>query len=271
MQGRRRRARGGQLSKHAFSDRGLVAARHELLTSVERWRGDILKTEDRPSTLWFGVAMRSVALAEVLMARAVEAVAPTADIPDKPTLGDLRQVLERHGRKTKMACLGRPRNMVTATDLRVFDRLVKTRNSIAHPAHSRGVDPGEAGHFTPGDVLAFLDDAEAFARLPMFEELECRQAAVPDQPGELAVDDPTGATTSAVATLYANDDYSRCGACGQDADPREVTHLNVSLAIPPGCGARFTAVSSDLEMTPELRVAIAAMRPDLPLLGETVH
>jgi hypothetical protein len=72
-------------------------------------------------------------------------------------------------------------------------------------------------------------------------------------------------------TLYMNDDYSRCGACGRDADPDELTHLNNRLARPPGCGARFVAVSSDMDMTPRLRAAIVRTRPDLRFADDPIH
>ena len=79
---------------------------------------------------------------------------------------------------------------------------------------------------------------------------------------------PTAAMT---ATLFMNDDFSRCGACGRDADPSEATHLLDHLVETPGCGARFVAVSSDMRMTPRLRRLLARRRPDLPLADDQVH
>jgi len=74
-----------------------------------------------------------------------------------------------------------------------------------------------------------------------------------------------------VATLYINDDFSRCGACGRDADPKETTHLNEQMAQPPGCGARYVTVSTDLDMTPRLRAAIMEMKPNLPFADDPIH
>jgi hypothetical protein len=84
---------------------------------------------------------------------------------------------------------------------------------------------------------------------------------VPRQP-------PTGAMT---ATLFMNDDFSRCGACGRSADPSEAAHRNGRLVQPPGCGAQFVAVSSDMRLTPRLRRQLAARRPDLPLADDQIH
>ena len=66
-----------------------VAAREELLTSVERWRAMVRRAPPASNTLWFGVAVRAVTLAEVLMRQAVDVVAPPGEVPEKATLGDI--------------------------------------------------------------------------------------------------------------------------------------------------------------------------------------
>lgn len=71
------------------------------------------------------------------------------------------------------------------------------------------------------------------------------------------------------ATLYINKSDSRCGACDKGADPYELTHdtllgwaaVNDRMK---GCGATFTAVSSDyFHITGD---ELSAMRPDLPVV-----
>lgn len=79
--------------------------------------------------------------------------------------------------------------------------------------------------------------------------------------------------TETTATLFVNDDHSRCGACGCDADPAEPAHITLlwTLDKGAGCGARFVALASDLPMTPRLRASLIDMRPDLPILIEPVN
>ena len=155
-----------------------VAARDELLASVERWRVMVRDGPPGPNTHWFGVAMRAVTLAEVLMRQAVDVVAPDGEVPAKATLGDLRQTLDRHGRRVKMSCLGLPRMLITDTDIAAVGRLVAARNAVAHNAETVAYDPRHAGHSSTGDVLGLLDRVEEFARLPLFDELECRDRRV---------------------------------------------------------------------------------------------
>lgn len=76
------------------------------------------------------------------------------------------------------------------------------------------------------------------------------------------------------ATLFINDDYSRCGACGGAVvDPEHSTHHTATSDWPPSlpaveaCGARFAAVSSDILAHPEIEGAIRELRPDLPFIG----
>lgn len=75
------------------------------------------------------------------------------------------------------------------------------------------------------------------------------------------------------ATLFVNDDHSRCGACGRDADPEEPAHLTLLWTVEKraGCGARFIALASDLPKTPRLRASLIKLRPDLPILREPVN
>ena len=97
----------------------------------------------------------------------------------------LRQILERHGRRVKMSCLGLPRGLITDTDIAAVGRLVVARNALAHHAETMALDPRQAGHLSTADALAFLDRVEEFARLPMFDELQCREAQVQTQGSEL--------------------------------------------------------------------------------------
>lgn len=73
--------------------------------------------------------------------------------------------------------------------------------------------------------------------------------------------------TENTATLYINLFSSRCGACGNGVDPEAQTHEMVlgAWGVPgPGCGARFTEVSSDYAGTAD---RVKQMRPDLPFVG----
>jgi hypothetical protein len=76
------------------------------------------------------------------------------------------------------------------------------------------------------------------------------------------------------ATLLVNPSDSRCGTCGRPALPREATHKTApGYGGPePGCGARWTHLSSDYGGGDGLHEAARALRPDLtwvsPLAAE---
>ena len=57
--------------------------------------------------------------------------------------------------------------------------------------------------------------------------------------------------------------YSRCSACGRNADPYEDSHLNVSMAG-IGCGAKYVAVACEYRDFDNCCQNVAKMRPDLP-------
>ena len=65
-------------------------------------------------------------------------------------------------------------------------------------------------------------------------------------------------------TLVVNLNDSRCGACGQSADPSELTHAT-RLGYQPGagCGERYVFVTTDYSDTGGLYDRVRAMRPDL--------
>lgn len=70
--------------------------------------------------------------------------------------------------------------------------------------------------------------------------------------------------------LYINPSDSRCGACGQGANPNEKQHDTVFEYSPntgrPGCGAKYDAVSSHYVNFEGSYDGIKKMRPDLPFV-----
>jgi hypothetical protein len=81
-------------------------------------------------------------------------------------------------------------------------------------------------------------------------------------------------TESTTATLIVMRSSSKCGACGNSADPDETRHYRApGWGIrETGCGAQFTAITTDAAtLDGRWRGALGAMRPDLPIVeyGET--
>lgn len=69
------------------------------------------------------------------------------------------------------------------------------------------------------------------------------------------------------ATLYINLSDSRCGACNRSALPMDKRHETpCGYDQHDGCGALFTAVSTDYFGVAGLHDRIREMRPDLPLV-----
>lgn len=71
------------------------------------------------------------------------------------------------------------------------------------------------------------------------------------------------------ATLIVGSSSTQCSNCHRETLPTWKTHERVSGYgdWPRACGAVFTAITSCYHMTPELRVRLAEMRPDLPIVG----
>jgi hypothetical protein len=76
-------------------------------------------------------------------------------------------------------------------------------------------------------------------------------------------------TKPATATLIVMRSSSKCAQCGLDADPDEIHHV----AAPgdyyrrKGCGAKFTAITTDaVRLDDRWRAALASMRPDLTVV-----
>jgi hypothetical protein len=76
-------------------------------------------------------------------------------------------------------------------------------------------------------------------------------------------------STPKTATLIVSRSYSKCSACGNEVLPDEVAHYVTSgwQGRKPGCGATFTAITSDNTRLDDLhRAMLASMRPDLPIV-----
>ena len=82
-------------------------------------------------------------------------------------------------------------------------------------------------------------------------------------------------STTHVSTLMVETSRTKCGACGQGADPNAEEHLTAvgyGADYPAaGCGARFTAISTDTDIPRDavrdaVRALLHNMRPDLPIV-----
>jgi hypothetical protein len=113
-----------------------------------------------------------------------------------------------------------------------------------------------------------LDEAQfrAAAANPDGGQLEMTPAEVA---AELAMDriGAEGGQT-VTATLVVSRSYSACAACGSQVLPGAITHDRISGygGGDPGCGATFTAITSDYSMDAYTRATLADMRPDLPIV-----
>lgn len=67
------------------------------------------------------------------------------------------------------------------------------------------------------------------------------------------------------ATLMVDSWYSRCSACGKNADPYETEHVMTTMQG-EGCGATFTAITSSyFHPGYDMAARLREMRPDLPV------
>ena len=142
--------------------------REELLRNVERWESELSGDGPVRGTLEVGMGNRGVAGAETLLRAAVSQLLPEAEIPDKPTLGQLVDLIRRDGRKHRMECLGLPRRLVTVAEFDVLASLTSVRNRLVHP------------DATVADVREVLGVVRATAELPLFDEIDCRMEILRD-------------------------------------------------------------------------------------------
>jgi hypothetical protein len=158
-----------------------LAIRDELLGSVERWQATLPEDDAPPTTLWVGVAVRASALASALLKLAVAEFARDVPLPDKPTLGALIQALDQRARHQRATCLGVPRALLRPTEIQLLRRLSRMRASVVHQEDGSGSwEAALIGRLTVADTREFLDVAGKVARLPLIEELICRERARPD-------------------------------------------------------------------------------------------
>lgn len=151
-----------------------AATRKELLRSIAHWRHELSGLSE-PSTYGVGVTTTAVRLVERLLVLAVAALVPEAPLPPKPTLGQRVGAIEQYGRKHSMVCLGRPRRLVTRTEITVLNRLTQGRNALVHLQNDESFAM-TMGRTRLSDVAEMIDIAEAVAQLPLFDELLCREA-----------------------------------------------------------------------------------------------
>lgn len=157
------------------AESGAAATRKELLESIPRWRQQL---SDLPefSTYGVGVATTAARLVERLLILAIAGLLPEACLPARPTLGHRVGAIEQYGRKHLMVCLGRPRRLVTRTEIAALNRLTNGRNALAHLQDDEDFAM-TMGRLRPSDVVEMLEIAEAVALLPLFDELLCREPA----------------------------------------------------------------------------------------------
>ncbi|MFF3256989.1 hypothetical protein ACFYWP_39815 [Actinacidiphila glaucinigra] len=90
-----------------------------------------------------------------------------------------------------------------------------------------------------------------------------------DKPAHLVPIEGTRAISRKAAVLFINLFDSRCGGCGEPTSPHDSHHKDISGYWPKrggGCGARFTTLASDYNLTDEQMLKV---RPDLPVHTRT--
>jgi hypothetical protein len=115
---------------------------------------------------------------EGLLRLAVVSLLPEATIPERATLGQVVGLIERHGRDHRMDCLGLPRRLLARGEIATLKRLTSRRNRVFHVVE-QGVARDAMERLSSTDVLETLGAIEAVARLPLFDELACRAARLP--------------------------------------------------------------------------------------------
>lgn len=120
--------------------------------------------------------MRAVTLAATMLKIAAAEVAPEGNLPEKPTLGKLVELLEREGPRARMTCLGADRGLLREPEIKLLKRLSRLRASIAHQEDAGALwEASKVGRLTGADVVEFIDVALEVSSLPMFDEIICRQ------------------------------------------------------------------------------------------------
>ena len=151
--------------------------RDHLLGKTDGWREQLPPDGTFMGTLGAGIALSAISLVGVLLRRAVVVLLPEATLPERPTLGFYVNAIERYGRDHAITCIQQSRRLVTAPEIRVLNMLSRKRAALAHQEEAWASDASAIGRLQPSEVRALLDVVSAAVRLPIFDELICREAA----------------------------------------------------------------------------------------------
>lgn len=150
--------------------------RDHLLGKIDEWRERLPPDGTFMGTLGAGIALSAVSLVGVLLRRAVVVLLPEVTLPERPTLGFYVGTIERYGRDHVMSCVQPSRRLVTTPEIKVLIALSRKRAALAHQEEAWASDAPAIGRLQPSEVRELLDVVSAAARLPIFDELICRDA-----------------------------------------------------------------------------------------------
>ena len=153
---------------------GATAVRAELADGLPRWRGGLSSLGPGPSTYAGAPAGRAIALGNALIRSICLEFLPDVRFSQRPTVGERVDKLRKHARRMAFDCTGLERGMLTADDLRLLEEFGRARASLAHQ-EDRLDEAILIGRVSTDDCLAVLDIVERISRLPIVDELACRE------------------------------------------------------------------------------------------------
>ena len=159
------------------SERTSAEIRAHLLDKIVEWEKEIPPDGAFMGTFGAGVALRAVSLVGTLIRRVVLVLLPEAELTERPTLGFYVHTIERYGRDHEMTCVEAPRRLITSPEVKLLSRLSRMRAVLAHQEEAWASDVSAIGELRPSEVRELLDAVRAVIRLPMFDELICRETS----------------------------------------------------------------------------------------------
>ncbi len=90
-------------------------------------------------------------------------------------MGERVDKLTKHAERRVFDCTGLEREMLTIDELRLLDEFGRNRAALAHQ-EDRLDEAVIIGRVSTDDCLAVLDIVDRISRLPVVDELACREA-----------------------------------------------------------------------------------------------
>lgn len=149
--------------------------RAELADGLPRWRTSLELLGPGPSTVAGGPTGRVIGLGNGLLRSISLEFLPDVKFSERATLGERVGKLKKHADSRVFSCTDLDREMLTTAEIDLLTEFGHNRAAIAHQEDGF-VEARLLGRVSSEDCLGLLDLVEQLFRLPVVDELVCRES-----------------------------------------------------------------------------------------------